>query len=233
MLGVYPLHLAEFPDQGAELDGGRALGAGGHLGAGQVSLLTLSRTHTAVTHMMSHVSPSDHEAPHLSLLLWLLCGGEAKLRRLVLSLAHLTQAVVEVVLSRMGEPQVRHRCSVTAISAPRPACTSPDSRPEPEEPPSVKIDYKIVFINIGLLTPGSLSLALAGCPQPEALELLQAGHQPGLLGDGGGSPALGVGPRPVPPLVHQQEVDGGVVVVSVLDDRLKGKCIKSLALAFY
>ena len=48
MLRVYPLDLAEFPDQGAELDRGGALGAG-HLGAGQVSLLTPTSTHSAVT----------------------------------------------------------------------------------------------------------------------------------------------------------------------------------------
>ena len=51
--------------------------------------------------------------------------------RLVLSLAHLTQAVVEVVLSRIRAPHVRHLCSVTDISAPRAAGPRPDSRPDP------------------------------------------------------------------------------------------------------
>ena len=48
MLRVYPLDLAEFPDQGAELDRGGALSAG-HLGAGQVSLLTPTSAHSTVT----------------------------------------------------------------------------------------------------------------------------------------------------------------------------------------
>ena len=51
VLGVYALDLAEFPDQGAELDRGGALGAG-HLGTGQLRLLTPSRAHTAATHTM-------------------------------------------------------------------------------------------------------------------------------------------------------------------------------------
>ena len=49
MLRVYPLDLAEFPDQSAELDRGGALGAG-HLRAGQVSLLAPTSAHSAVTH---------------------------------------------------------------------------------------------------------------------------------------------------------------------------------------
>ena len=48
LLGVYTLDLAEFPDQGAELDRGGTLGAG-DLGTGQLCLLTASCAHTAVT----------------------------------------------------------------------------------------------------------------------------------------------------------------------------------------
>ena len=48
VLGVYTLDLTEFPDQGAELDRGGALCAG-HLGTGQLRLLTPSCAHTAVT----------------------------------------------------------------------------------------------------------------------------------------------------------------------------------------
>ena len=43
--------------------------------------------------------------------------------------------------------------------------------------------------------PGLPPLALAGRPQPQTLELLEARHQPGLLRYGGGPPPLGV-PRP-------------------------------------
>ena len=60
------------------------------------------------------------------------------MRRRVLSLAHLTQAVVEVVLSRIREPQVRHLCSVAAISAPA-------RRSEPEEP-SERITWSLEVI---------------------------------------------------------------------------------------
>ena len=50
------------------------------------------------------VSPAPPPPPW-----WYSCwGGWAKLSRRVRSRAHLTQAVVLVVLSRMGPPQVRH-----------------------------------------------------------------------------------------------------------------------------
>ena len=64
------------------------------------------------------------------------------MRRRVLRRAHLTQAVVEVVLSRMREPQVRHLCSVAAISP-----VSPDRRSEPEEPSArITLSLEVIII---------------------------------------------------------------------------------------
>ena len=74
-----------------------------------------------------------------------------------------------------------------------------------------------------------LSLSLAGRPQPQTLEVLQAGHHLArLLGDGARPPPLAVPGRDLAQpcllllqLVQQQEVDGRVMVIRVLHERLK------------